>query len=161
MPLGKKDDSFVTNSKQGLFWQNSGKSESVSSAFTDCRSASGTTRRFWEKVFSLGGTMEEGWRHPAKPNWSQRWGHNEALQTCSCQDKRSRGRATHWLGPNHHQYYLGVTQPWFLALPISKISFLSPKFMEGLLDLPCDGIWCLDSVGVRNNSLELLKMPQM
>lgn len=94
-------------------------------------------------------------------NWSQRWRHNEVLQICICQDGRSTGRATHWSGPKHHQNYPGVRQPRFLALLIPEISFFPPKFMQGLLDLPCAGIRCLNSVGVRNNSLKWLEMPQM
>lgn len=66
-----------------------------------------------------------------------------------------------WSGPNHHQNYPGVRQPRFLALLIPEISFFPPKFMQGLLDLPCAGIRCLNSVGVRNNSLKWLEMPQM
>ena len=153
----------LSHAKQGLLWQNGGKKPICASiASIDCRSMSGMTCCSWEEDFSPGSTMEEGRRHPTKPhvcpNWSQRWGHNKVLQICICQDGRSRGRATHWPGPNHHQYYLGVRQPWFLALLISEISFFSPKFTQGLLDLPCAGIWCLDSVGVRNNSLKWLKI---
>lgn len=96
-----------------------------------------------------------------RQNWSQRWRHNEVLQICICQDRRGRGRATHWSGPNHHQNYPGVRQPRFLALLIPEISFFPSKFMQGLLDLPCAGIRCLNSVGVRNNSLKWLEMPQM
>lgn len=123
---------------------------------------SGMTCCSLEDVFSLSGTIKERRRHLTKPQTGvKRWRHNKVLQICSWQDGRNR-RKSHsltWTKPSTDQCYPAVRQPWFLALP--DFSFFSPKFMQGLLDLSCAGTWCLDSVGVRNNSLKWLKMPQM